>query len=208
MATKTETKAASAKPVPEDPADPSPEDAEAGAGMEDPGEPKHSSRKPTKMNTGSDDPGDDDDEPEGDNEFRSSSERSSARTSELRRLLERGRPKAKEQPARQRASLGTVKIETFHSSRRDYKAWKKLVEAQQKLYSLEEGELSMLIYLSAKGEARDTLDQMEWWTCSPKMVSGRCGCCWMKLLENRMRIVRKSGTTVPRIPAHLGNEYS
>ena len=161
MATKTETKAASAKPVPEDPADPSPDDAEASAGMEDPGEPKHSSRRPTKMNTGSDDPGDDDDEPEGDNEFRSSSERSSARTSELRRLLERGRPKAKEQPARQRASLGTVKIETFHGSRRDYKAWKKLVEAQQKLYSLEEGELSMLIYLSAKGEARDTLDQME-----------------------------------------------
>ena len=88
MATKTETKAASAKPVPEDPADPSPEDAEAGAGTEDPGEPKQNSRKPTRMNTGSDDPGADDDEPEGDNEFRSSPERSSPRTFELRRLLE------------------------------------------------------------------------------------------------------------------------
>ena len=131
MATKTETKAASAKPVPEDSADSPPEDAEAGAGVEDPGEPKQNSRKPTKMNTGSDDPGDDD-EPKGDNEFRSSSERSSARTSELRRFLE---PKTKEPPARQRASLGAVKIETVHGSRKDYKAWKKLVEAQQELYS-------------------------------------------------------------------------
>ena len=75
-----------------------PEDAEAGAGTEDPGELKQNGRKPTKMNTGSDDPGDDDDEPWGDNEFRSSSERNSTRTSELRRLLERGRAKTKEQP--------------------------------------------------------------------------------------------------------------
>ena len=54
-----------------------------------------------------------------------------------------------------------MKIETFRGSRKDYKAWKKFVEAQQELYSEEQGELAMLVYLSVKGETRDTLDQLE-----------------------------------------------
>ena len=68
--------------------------------------------------------------------------------------------KAKEKE-RPRASLGTVKIEYFRGSKKDYKNWKKTVKAQQSLYRLEEGELAMLIYLSCKGDARDCLDQLD-----------------------------------------------
>ena len=58
-------------------------------------------------------------------------------------------------------SLGTPKIETIRGGSKAYKAWKKLVQDQQELYDLHDGELAMLIYLSTKDDARDTLDQME-----------------------------------------------
>ena len=54
-----------------------------------------------------------------------------------------------------------MKLEIFTGGHKKYKAWKKLVNAQQKLYNLEDSELAMLMYLSTKDDARDTADQME-----------------------------------------------
>ena len=130
-------------------------------------------RPPIRMRTsdgdgdGGGDPGDgdggdgsqDDGLPE---EFQSTS---SAKTSELRVLLERSRPRQKDNTngtnGRQRASLGTVKLDSFEKGHRAYKQWRKMVIAEQRLYRLEDEELSMLVYKACKGEARDVLDQME-----------------------------------------------
>ena len=81
---------------------------------------------------------------------------SSAATSDLRSLLRR---RAREQE-RPKSSIGSVRIEEFSGDRRRYLKWKRAIEAQEKLYRLDPGELSMLVYLSAKGEARDVLDQV------------------------------------------------
>ena len=81
---------------------------------------------------------------------------SSAATSDLRSLLRR---RAREQE-RPKSSIGSVRIEEFSGDRRRYLKWKRAIEAQEKLYRLDPGELSMLVYLSVKGEARDVLDQV------------------------------------------------
>ena len=111
--------------------------------------PRH--RRPTKMSTPKDD-GDrgDDSDPGGggsdDEPLEEYHSPSSTRTSELRRLLDRGRPRAKEKvDTRQRASLGTVKLHSFEKGHRAYKNWKKMVTAEKRLYRLEEEELAMLM---------------------------------------------------------------
>ena len=57
--------------------------------------------------------------------------------------------------------MGTVKLETFTHCDRAYKACRKLVHAQQRLYKLAEDELATMIYLNTRGDARDALDQLE-----------------------------------------------
>ena len=61
---------------------------------------------------------------------------------------------------RPKSSIGSVRIEEFTGDRRRYLKWKRAIEAQEKLYRLDPGELSMLVYLSTKAEARDVLDQV------------------------------------------------
>ena len=80
----------------------------------------------------------------------------SVRTSEVRLLLQQ-RMRASERP---KSSLGSVRIEDFFGERSKYQAWKRVVCAQKALYQLQESELSMLIYISCKKEARDVLDQL------------------------------------------------
>ena len=80
---------------------------------------------------------------------------SSARTSALRSALRR---RAREQD-RPKTSIGSVRIEEYHGDRRKFLRWRRAVEAQEKLYKLDPAELSMLVYLSTRGEARDVLDQ-------------------------------------------------
>ena len=79
-------------------------------------------------------------------------------TSELRSLLRRRRDRPSERP---KSSIGSVKIEEFLGDRRRFPKWRKAVVAQERLYKLDPAELSMLIYLSTKGEARDILDQRQ-----------------------------------------------
>ena len=74
----------------------------------------------------------------------SSTTSSSAGTSEIRSLLRR---RAREQE-RPKSSIGSVRIESFAGDRKRYLKWKKAVQAQQRLYRLDDGELAMLIYLS------------------------------------------------------------
>ena len=81
---------------------------------------------------------------------------SSAATSDLRSMLRR-RARESERP---KSSIGSVRIEEFAGDRCRYLKWKRAIEAQEKLYRLDPGELSMLVYLSTKAEARDVLDQV------------------------------------------------
>ncbi|OLQ12139.1 Transposon Ty1-DR1 Gag-Pol polyprotein [Symbiodinium microadriaticum] len=81
---------------------------------------------------------------------------SSAGTSELRSLLRR---RARE-GTRPKSSIGSVKIEEFYGDRKKYRSWKRAIEAQTQLYQLEAQEVTMLVYLSTKGDARDVLDQL------------------------------------------------
>ena len=80
---------------------------------------------------------------------------SSAGTSEIKSMLRR---RIREQD-RPKSSIGSVKIEEFHGERKRFRAWRRATEAQEHLYKLEPSELAMLLYLSTRGEARDTLDQ-------------------------------------------------
>lgn len=83
---------------------------------------------------------------------------SSARTSEVRSLLmKKYKQNSHDRP---KSSLGSVRVEDFYGERSKYRTWKLVVLAQQKLYQLEDQELSMLVYLSCKKEARDVLDQL------------------------------------------------
>ena len=82
----------------------------------------------------------------------------SVRTSEVRSLLAQKWKNG--QSSRPKSSLGSVKIEDFYAKRQRYKGWRRVVRAQQQLYQLEDSELSMLIYLSCKKDARDVLDQL------------------------------------------------
>ncbi|CAE7928562.1 RE1, partial [Symbiodinium sp. KB8] len=61
---------------------------------------------------------------------------------------------------RPKSSIGSVKIEEFSGDRRRYLKWRRAIEAQEQLYRLEAAELTMLVYLSTRGEARDVLDQV------------------------------------------------
>ena len=104
-----------------------------------------------------DDPGDGDGDGDEDSVPDFPSETSeSARTREVRNMLMK-RWRDHERP---KSSLGSVKIEDFYGDRSKYRSWRRVVRAQQQLYQLAEAELSMLIYLSCKKEARDVLDQM------------------------------------------------
>lgn len=93
---------------------------------------------------------------------------STARTSELRELLQR--QSEKKPGERSKPSLSQVRIETFRGSRKHYKDWKRIIEAQCALYRLKDPEMAMLIYLSCQDEAREILNQLEvkgdaraWW---------------------------------------------
>ena len=79
-----------------------------------------------------------------------------AATSEIRLLLRR-RARDFERP---KSSIGSVRIEEFSGDRKRYIKWKRAIEAQEQLYRLEASELTMLVYLSTRGEARDVLDQV------------------------------------------------
>ena len=61
---------------------------------------------------------------------------------------------------RPKSSIGSVKIEELYGDRRKYRSWKRAIEAQTQLYQLEAAEVTMLVYLSTKGDARDVLDQL------------------------------------------------
>ena len=80
---------------------------------------------------------------------------SSARTSALRSALRR---RAREQD-RPKTSISSVRIEEYRDDGRKFLRWRRAVEAQERLYKLDPAELSMLVYLSTCGEARDVLDQ-------------------------------------------------
>ena len=80
------------------------------------------------------------------------------RPSEVRSLLAQKWKNG--QRSRPKSSLGSVKIEDFHAERQRYKGWRRMVRAQQQLYQLEDSEVSMLIYLSCKKDARDVVDQL------------------------------------------------
>ena len=82
---------------------------------------------------------------------------STAGTSEVRSMLKRRA--RKEIEGRPKSSLGSVKIEEFYGDRSRYLKWKRAIEAQQHLYGLENAELSMLVYLSTRREARDVVEQ-------------------------------------------------
>ena len=82
---------------------------------------------------------------------------STAGTSEVRSMLKRRA--RKEIEGRPKSSLGSVKIEEFYGDRSRYLKWKRAIEAQQHLYGLENSELSMLVYLSTRREARDVVEQ-------------------------------------------------
>ena len=97
-------------------------------------------------------PPDDDDDPASEDGV------SSARTSEVRSLLMKKYKQGSHE--RPKSSLGSVRVEDFYGERNKYRTWKRVVLAQQKLYQLENQELSMLVYLSCKKEARDVLDQL------------------------------------------------
>ena len=103
-------------------------------------------------------------------------EESSVRTSEVRSLL----MKKWRQHERPKSSLGSVRIEDFYGERGRYRGWRRVVRAQQQLYRLEPTELSMLIYLSCKKEARDVLDQL---TIEEMVAPGGLARVWQLLDE-------------------------
>ena len=93
----------------------------------------------------------------GDGEGGESAQSSSAATSEVRSMLRRRMHR--ESDSRPKSSLDSVKIEEFYGDRSRYLKWKRAIEAQQHLYGLESAELSMLVYLSTRKEARDVVEQ-------------------------------------------------
>ena len=111
---------------------------EPGDGGEDPSEPEFPSSAPTDPSL----PG--------------TETESSAGTSAIRSMLKRRQQRSYERP---KSSLGSIRIEEYYGERAKYRVWKKAVEAQQALYRLDPEELSMLIYLSTRKDARDCLDQ-------------------------------------------------
>ena len=84
---------------------------------------------------------------------------STARTAEIQEMLQAQVKKTNQE--RNKPSISQVKLEAFRGSRSHFKDWKKVLEAQQALYRLDEHELAMLVYLSCEGEARQILNQME-----------------------------------------------
>ena len=87
------------------------------------------------------------------------SEASTARTSEIREMLQTAA--RKQLPERAKPALSQVKIEPFRGNREKYHDWKKLLDVQRALYRLEDSEMALLIYLSCEGEARQVLNQLE-----------------------------------------------
>ena len=85
------------------------------------------------------------------------SEGSTAPTEELQEMMRR---KINAGGDRSKPSLNQVKLETFTGIRSAYKDWKRVLHAQRSLYALQDKELSMIVYLSCKGEARDILNQL------------------------------------------------
>ena len=79
-----------------------------------------------------------------------------AATEELKEML-----KSRSSGDRTKPALHQVKLETFSGSRQHFRDWKRVLTAQRTLYRLEDKELSMLVYLSCKGEARQILNQLE-----------------------------------------------
>eukprot|EP00434_Breviolum_minutum_P025436 symbB.v1.2.022474.t1/scaffold1996.1/size93170/9 len=101
---------------------------------------------------------DDDGDDEGGSTSRDETRSSAAATSEIRSMLRRKHHRDGND-SRPKSSLGSVKIEEYYGDRSRYIKWKRAIEAQQHLYALNEGELSMLIYLSTRKEARDVVEQ-------------------------------------------------
>ena len=84
---------------------------------------------------------------------------STARTAEIQEMLQSQARRSQQE--RSKPSISQVKVEAFRGSRSHFKDWKKILEAQQALYKLDEQELAMLVYLSCEGEARQVLNQLE-----------------------------------------------
>ena len=84
---------------------------------------------------------------------------STARTVEIQEMLQSQARRSQQE--RSKPSISQVKVEAFRGSRSHFKDWKKILEAQQALYKLDEQELAMLVYLSCEGEARQVLNQLE-----------------------------------------------
>ena len=154
---------------PDDPSEPGDGYSNGGKGGGKP-PPKKGRLPPGPPGGGPGDP----DEPEG-SEW--TDPESSARTSEIRELLQK---KWKNQQDRPKSSLGSVRIEDFAGERSKYRGWRRVVKAQQELYRLETTELSMLIYFSCKKEARDVLDQL---TIDEMVAPGGLGLIWQLLDE-------------------------
>ena len=88
-----------------------------------------------------------------------SSRRSSTiNTASVRDLLQQ---RGNRQEGRMRANLGQVKLETFSGDRSQYRNWMKTIQAQKQLYGIQDNELSVLMFLSTTGEAREVLNQLE-----------------------------------------------
>jgi hypothetical protein len=103
--------------------------------------------------------GDDDDDA---GERRSQgSESVTSQIAELVRLAVAELEKDKKKSFRPKGSLGTAKLEEFYGEKDKYKRWKKVTKAQQFIYQLADEEMSLLLYLACRKDARDTIDVME-----------------------------------------------
>ncbi|CAE8672228.1 unnamed protein product [Polarella glacialis] len=80
---------------------------------------------------------------------------------ELVRLAVAELEKGKKKSFRPKGSLGTAKLEEFYGEKDKYKRWKKVTKAQQFIYQLADEEMSLLLYLACRKDARDTIDVME-----------------------------------------------
>ncbi|CAE8702081.1 unnamed protein product [Polarella glacialis] len=80
---------------------------------------------------------------------------------ELVRLAVAELEKGKKKSFRPKGSLGTAKLEEFYGEKDKYKRWKKVTKAQQLIYQLADEEMSLLLYLACRKDARDTIDVME-----------------------------------------------
>lgn len=103
------------------------------------------------------------------------SEVSSVPTADLKDMLS---SKAR---SMERAKPALHQLEDFQGGRSHYRDWKLVLQAQQALYSLRDQELTMAVYLSWKGEARQILNQLDIGEMTNPGGLGPCP-CWRRHL--------------------------